>query len=544
MTTTTRNIIEELKRAATEQGAGEAVRTIAGPALETWMRALDGKDADPERLDDLATLMTARLSIRDAALIAAIEPKLDTATVIDMAARPHASNNKTLLTETLKAAFDDPPHPPRRDPPRPRGAEACAMADRARKHGGPVAQPLRPRRLPRMVGRRQERPPPSPPSPHWTTTRKPASPSWSPPWPHPADTPHTCADRQKTAVASDGTRHRTPRRKGHDTMHANTIETTANQQGWTLHTGFAGGQWLETSSPAGEDLIIDVPSGRPIPETVHEHAEQFDPDEHVRALVRSPMKGQPGTIAELLEDAKAIQTMLDRLDAALSAPPDDDPPLGAMDGRSARRNARRRGAQGLQPRPNRPLAPPRRQPRHRNTGEHPPPMPRHARRPARPHEPGRQPPPPHMTEKENADGRPVIERVPARIRQADGDGPGGARGSRRPFANPGRPTPPDPTRRRAPPGGTTAKRAKPYQTKGAAPPACPLPGCKAQKGAIIASVRVHAADTARFPRTEPAPKGGAAIPFSFSAGRLRLWIVPASRNPSTRHATGCARRDR
>lgn len=98
MTTTTRNIIEELKRAATEQGTGEAVRTIAGPTLETWMRALDGKDADPERLDDLATLMTARLAIRDAALIAAVEPKLDTATVID-------------------------------------------MADRARKHGGPVAQP-------------------------------------------------------------------------------------------------------------------------------------------------------------------------------------------------------------------------------------------------------------------------------------------------------------------------------------------------------------------------------------------------------------------
>ena len=35
MTATTRNIIEELRRAATEQGAGEAVRTIAGPALET-----------------------------------------------------------------------------------------------------------------------------------------------------------------------------------------------------------------------------------------------------------------------------------------------------------------------------------------------------------------------------------------------------------------------------------------------------------------------------------------------------------------------------
>lgn len=135
MTTTTRNIIEELKRAATEQGAGEAVRTIAGPALETWMRALDGKDADPERLDDLATLMTARLSIRDAALIAAVEPKLDTATVIDMAARPHSFNNKTLLTETLNAARPDEPRLARAV------REACAMADRARKHGGPVAQP-------------------------------------------------------------------------------------------------------------------------------------------------------------------------------------------------------------------------------------------------------------------------------------------------------------------------------------------------------------------------------------------------------------------
>lgn len=280
MTATTRNIIEELRRAATEQGAGEAVRTIAGPALETWMRALDGKDADPERLDDLATLMTARLSIRDAALIAAVEPKLDTATIIDMAARPHASNNKTLLTETLKAAFDDPHIRPDETRLARAVQEACAMADRARKHGGPVAQPYALAAYLAWWDGDRGRPPPSPPSPHWTTTRKPTSPSWSPPWPHPADTPHTCADRQKTAVASDGTRRRTPRRKGHDTMHANTIETTANQQGWTLHTGFAGGQWLETSSPAGEDLIIDVPSGRPIPETVHEHAEQFDPDEH------------------------------------------------------------------------------------------------------------------------------------------------------------------------------------------------------------------------------------------------------------------------
>lgn len=299
-------------------------------------------------------------------------------------------------------------------------------------------------------------------------------------------------------------------------MHANTIETTANQQGWTLHTGFAGGQWLETSSPAGEDLIIDVPSGRPIPETVHEHAEQFDPDEHVRALVRSPMKGQPGTIAELLEDAKAIQTMLDRLDAALSAPPDDDPPLGAMDGRSARRNARRRGAQGLQPRPNRPLAPPRRQPRHRNTGEHPPPMPRHARRPARPHEPGRQPPPPHMTEKKNADGRPVIRKSP-RPHQAGGRGrpPAGKGAHTAPLQTPAGPRRRTPPRRRAPPSGTTAKRAKPYQTKEPRRRHVRSRDARPPKGPSSHPVRVHAADTARFPRTEPAPRGGPAHSFSF-----------------------------
>ena len=58
-----------------------------------------------------------------------------------MAARPHSFNNKTLLTETLNAAFDDPHIRP--DEPRLARAvrEACAMADRARKHGGPVAQP-------------------------------------------------------------------------------------------------------------------------------------------------------------------------------------------------------------------------------------------------------------------------------------------------------------------------------------------------------------------------------------------------------------------
>lgn len=35
-------------------------------------------------------------------------------------------------------------------------------------------------------------------------------------------------------------------------MHANTIETTANQQGWTLHTGFAAGNGSKPAAPPGK----------------------------------------------------------------------------------------------------------------------------------------------------------------------------------------------------------------------------------------------------------------------------------------------------
>ena len=292
-------------------------------------------------------------------------------------------------------------------------------------------------------------------------------------------------------------------------MHANTIETTANQQGWTLHTGFAGGQWLETSSPAGEDLIIDVPSGRPIPETVHEHAEQFDPDEHVRALVRSPMKGQPGTIAELLEDAKAIQTMLDRLDAALSAPPDDDPhweqwTAEALDEMldDVAHKASSLAQTVLW---------------HHHAANHGIETPENTRRQCLDTlddlrdlmNRGGQPPPPHMTEKKNADGRPVIRKSP-RPHQAGGRGrpPAGKGAHTAPLQTPAGPRRRTPPRRRAPPSGTTAKRAKPYQTKEPRRRHVRSRDARPPKGPSSHPVRVHAADTARFPRTEPAPRGG------------------------------------
>ena len=130
-------------------------------------------------------------------------------------------------------------------------------------------------------------------------------------------------------------------------------------------------------------------------------------------------------------------------------------------------------------------------------------------RPARPHEPGRQPPPPHMTEKKNADGRPVIRKSP-RPHQAGGRGrpPAGKGAHTAPLQTPAGPRRRTPPRRRAPPSGATAKRAKPYQTKEPRRRHVRSRDARPPKGPSSHPVRVHAADTARFPRTEPAPRGG------------------------------------
>ena len=166
-------------------------------------------------------------------------------------------------------------------------------------------------------------------------------------------------------------------------------------------------------------------------------------------------------------------------------------------------------------------------------------------RPARPHEPGRQPPPPHMTEKENADGRPVIRKSP-RPHQAGGRGrpPAGKGAHTAPLQTPAGPRRRTPPRRRAPPNGTTAKRAKPYQTKEPRRRHVRSQDARPQKGAIIASRPRPRRGHGTIPPHGTRPKGRAGPFLFFSAGRLRLWIIPASRNPSTRHATGCARRDR
>ena len=143
-------------------------------------------------------------------------------------------------------------------------------------------------------------------------------------------------------------------------------------------------------------------------------------------------------------------------------------------------------------------------------------MPRHARRPARPHEPGRQPPPPHMTEKENADGRPVIRKSP-RPHQAGRRGrpPAGKGAHTAPLQTPAGPRRRTPPRRRAPPSGTTAKRAKPYQTKEPRRRHVRSRDARPPKGAIIASRPRPRRGHGTIPPHGTRPKGRAGPFFSF-----------------------------
>ena len=75
---------------------------------------------------------------------------------------------------------------------------------------------------------------------------------------------------------------------------------------------------LQKYSPAGEDfsIIVEVED---FTESVREYANDFDADEHAEMWVeaRGKVNGVPESIRELIEDAEAIQEMLDGLADAL-----------------------------------------------------------------------------------------------------------------------------------------------------------------------------------------------------------------------------------
>lgn len=75
---------------------------------------------------------------------------------------------------------------------------------------------------------------------------------------------------------------------------------------------------LKKYSPAGEDFLMCVEVEN-FPESVREYANDFDADEHAAMWIeaRGRVKGVPNSIIELIEDAEAIQEMLNELADAL-----------------------------------------------------------------------------------------------------------------------------------------------------------------------------------------------------------------------------------
>ena len=97
--------------------------------------------------------------------------------------------------------------------------------------------------------------------------------------------------------------------------------------GWQIHEcNFAGGKKgyeLEKHSPAGEDFIVSVEAEteEEFAENVRIYAAEFDPEEHIEMWAAAKYDGKDSTIPsikELVEDADAIDKMLQELAAALS----------------------------------------------------------------------------------------------------------------------------------------------------------------------------------------------------------------------------------
>lgn len=74
------------------------------------------------------------------------------------------------------------------------------------------------------------------------------------------------------------------------------------------------------ASPAGEDFFFTVTNKDDVVREVQEYASDFDPDEHAEMWVeRRGKNGVPNSIRTLIDDADAIQEMVDGLAEALTA---------------------------------------------------------------------------------------------------------------------------------------------------------------------------------------------------------------------------------
>ena len=93
---------------------------------------------------------------------------------------------------------------------------------------------------------------------------------------------------------------------------------------WSVHEYKDGSVDVAKQSPAGEDFSFGVSSENFV-EEVKMYAAYFDVDEHVELWVNGRGKnGVPSRIRERVEDAEAIDKMLQELAAALAEVEDDD----------------------------------------------------------------------------------------------------------------------------------------------------------------------------------------------------------------------------
>lgn len=99
------------------------------------------------------------------------------------------------------------------------------------------------------------------------------------------------------------------------------IRAIIEDLGWRIIKCGDGTVELEKSSPAGEDFIFSV-SEKNIVADIEEYAATFDPDEHIEMWIMARRNGTSGvpSTAELVEDAKAIEDMLEELSRRVADP--------------------------------------------------------------------------------------------------------------------------------------------------------------------------------------------------------------------------------
>lgn len=87
---------------------------------------------------------------------------------------------------------------------------------------------------------------------------------------------------------------------------------------WSVTVCEDGTVELETTSPAGEDLIVTVEAENFV-DNVKAYAASFDKDEHIEMWIEARRSGTRGvpSARELVEDAQAIDDMLRELACAL-----------------------------------------------------------------------------------------------------------------------------------------------------------------------------------------------------------------------------------